>query len=461
MIQNMPLRFSVLCILSLFIVSCSKKIPTLPEDINMLKAPVPSLSNLNLRLKLNRSELNNTLNYIINKQFSNGLEIDEDYKLLSKLNGPIDFQASKQTLIITLPLFIEVSPPGIFSKIKANGEVQLQLTTSIDIRDEKLLTKTELSHFHWTKKPVVKVLGMNIPIEQLANFIIKKYKQVLCSSIDDSLNKNLELTELRKSMKRYFNRPMYSSDDQYLHFFANPGDVALGPFTMTDTDLEIPFVVYFESIFTDSIPPDFNSEGSFSLRPFIENESSLHILSKIPLPYLEKIIKDSTENRTFGSGLTQVRVTQLQMHGSAKTVAIDLEMTGAYSGQVQLMFTPEFDADKKKIKLEDFRLKATKGAKIKKILFAVIRKIAEVQVKETLEDRINETLNDFLNQTRQSINGKSFAEGISVQGNLQDYNLNQFGIFDNKVYLNINLQLQLEARVDKINLSKLVLNEFY
>ncbi len=457
----MSMRLSLCALLLLLFGSCSKKVNPLPEDLNMLKAPVPSVSNLNLRLKLNRSELNNTLNYIINKQFSTGLEIEEDYKLVSKLNGPIDFQASQQTLIIQLPLFIEVSPPGIFSKIKANGEIQLQLSCSIDIHDEKLYTKTELSHYHWTKKPVVKVLGMNIPIEQLANFIVRKYKQVLCSSIDDSLNKNLDLTELRKAMKRYFSKPMYSSDDRYLHFFANPGDVALGPFSMTDTDLEIPFVVYFESIFTDSIPTDFNSEGSFSLRPYFENESSLHILSKIPMSYLEKIIKDSTENRNFGSGITEVHVNQLQMQGSGKTVSIDLDLTGAYTGLIHLVFTPEFDTDKKKIKLENFQLKALKGPKIKKILFAVIRKIAEVQVKATLEERINETLNDFLNQTRQSLNGKSFADGISVSGTLEDYKLNQFGIYDNKVYLNINLQLKMEARVDKINLSKLVLNEFY
>lgn len=56
-------------------------------------------------------------------------------------------------------------------------------------------TKTSLSFHRWIEKPKLSVAGLNIPIENISDIILKKSKQKIEESIDQSVNDNFSVRQ--------------------------------------------------------------------------------------------------------------------------------------------------------------------------------------------------------------------------------------------------------------------------
>ncbi|MBK8955022.1 MAG: DUF4403 family protein [Saprospiraceae bacterium] len=427
---------------------------------NTLTAPVLYSSQFNIKIKLSRQELNSVMNYLIQENFKEGLNYEDGYKVKSQLDGPLDIQASQQQLLVQLPVAIEISPAGIFSSFKVNGTLQLQFTSIFNIIENKLYFKTDLSHHQWKKKPVVHVFGVHIPIEAIGNYIIKKYKQDLCSSIDESIIQNIKLDKISNSLKNYFNKPLYSYYDNQIHVFANALDMSLGPISMSSQNLEIPLLFSFESVIADSMPSEFNNTCNFSIKPHYENISSLQIQSRIPLHFMDSLIKMQVENQYFGSGLSKVKVNKSQLTGNGHYMFINLKTEGAYKGELLLSFTPVFDADRRKINLDDFQIQAQKGKGLNKIIFSIVKGIAESRIKNSIEDQLNKTLQEFESHVHQILDRNEIMEGTELNGMLKKYSISKFYLYQQKFYFNIQAELEMEAIVKKIKTDKLILNSF-
>lgn len=127
-------------------------------------------SNLNLPVKISRFELNRVINKVVTNSFNDGFTFEEDYKIQTRISGPLDIQTINNALLYSIPLQIEISPKGFLSKLKAKAEIEIQLSTSIDIFQDQLLNKTELVSHRWINKPILNIVGISLPIEQISNF---------------------------------------------------------------------------------------------------------------------------------------------------------------------------------------------------------------------------------------------------------------------------------------------------
>lgn len=457
--KNVPLKL-YLALCCLLAISCSKKMspPTTTPSASMV--PVLMNSHLSLKVKISRNEINSVLNQIIQQSINEGLSSVDGFNLTSKLNGPADLQVSQQSVLAQLPLALEISPTGFFSNLNVKGEIKLHLNTSLDIFQDSLLCKTTLTHYEWTKKPKVSVIGVNLPIEMIANFIIKKYKEEILYSIDESIAQNFNLNKTKSLVLDYFKGPLYTADDQVLSVFANPSELALGPFSMSDQDLIIPILAYFESVISENYPDDFLKSIHYSIRPHTDFNSQFNIQCRVPLQYMEQMVKEQTIHQHFGSGLSKVEITHLQISAYDKTLIIQTELSGAYNGKIHLIFDPIFDTDVKKIKLNNFQIKTISGKRMSKIMLSLFRNFAEKQVRSSIEDQLNQTLKEYIEHTNSMLNNYPFAEGIKLNGHLIDYQLKGFQFYKDVMYFNIISELYMEADVKKIKTGNLIFDKF-
>ncbi|HEX5625847.1 MAG TPA: DUF4403 family protein, partial [Saprospiraceae bacterium] len=259
-------RLFLLCLTALIHLQCSKKMHPVNASNEITSPPVLPASSLSLKLNVSRAELNRSLDYLVNSSFSEGFTIEDGYRILTKISGPIDMQTSNNALVTRLPLQVDITPPGIFHNLKVKGQIEITLTTQIDIFQDQLLNKTELTQHKWISKPVVSVLGLNVPIEQIGNFAIRKYKAIICQSIDESISANIDLKKLKQVSQKYFSKPLYSTEDSIIHLFASPQEMALGPMSMTPEDLVLPLTIYFESVIAELRPVELNQDPGISIR---------------------------------------------------------------------------------------------------------------------------------------------------------------------------------------------------
>jgi hypothetical protein len=455
LIRMKNLRFIILIIAITFNIHCTKKMNPVEPTENTLTAPLLPQSNLNINLRVPKAELNNTLNYLVNNAYSDGFTIEDGYKIHTSLSGDIDMQALSNQIITTLPLHVDITPGGYFRNAKVSGIISVQLTTTVEIFQNQLLNKTTLTSHHWIKKPIINILGLNIPIEPVANMIVKKYKTGICQSIDQSIQKNLNLESVKNAAVSYFKNPLYSTEDNIIHVFASPLELALGPMTMTDRDLNIPLIIYFESVIAETKPDDLYNDPSFSIRPFMEDKSTFYIQSRVPLPYIEQILREQIENQQFGSGISRITVHKVAMSGLNKSLSIHLDVSGAYNGKMEMSFDPVFDKDDQEIKLENFNLK-TSGVKAKNIIFKLVKGFAENKLRKTVEDQINTNLKDYLTHIEKMLVGNEITNGVFLSGKLLDYQIRDIRFYNYRMYFNIVSTLNMNAEVKQINTSKLI-----
>lgn len=62
--------------------------------------------------------------------------------------------------------------------LKAKGTLEMSFVTDLDMDSMwNMKTKTSLSFHRWIEKPKLSVAGLNIPIENISDIILKKSKQ--------------------------------------------------------------------------------------------------------------------------------------------------------------------------------------------------------------------------------------------------------------------------------------------
>lgn len=437
-------------ILLVFQYRCTKKLH--PEQTDLIITP-PTLmtSNLNLPVKISRYELNRVINKVVTNSFNDGFTFEEDYKIQTRISGPLDIQTINNALLYSIPLQIEISPKGFLSKLKAKAEIEIQLSTSIDIFQDQLLNKTELVSHRWINKPILNIVGISLPIEQISNFLLKKYKSVICTAIDETIQKNVKLDKIKNSVRKYFNKALYSTEDSIIHIFASPQEIALGPMSMTATELVIPCMIYFESVVAETRPVELENEISFSIRPFFDNNSTFDIQSRIPLPYIEQMVRESIENQQFGSGISQLTVKKIHMEGANQTMIIHLELAGAYKGKMDLFFDPVYQLESKSIVLEHLKLKPVSGLKMDKIIFSLVKGIAQNKLKQAIEEQINLSLIDYVNQVQQMIHNTEVIPGLFLEGDLTHYEIKDIKFVNFRMYFNIHSILKIGANIKTID----------
>jgi hypothetical protein len=263
----------------------------------------------------------------------------------------------------------------------------------------------------------------------------------------------------KKAAQQFFTKPLYSTEDSIIHVFASPLELGIGPMTMTFRDLQIPVMFYFESVIAESKPQDLINDPTFSIRPYFDNKSSFYIQSRIPLPYIEQILREQIENQKFGSGMSSVTVHKINMSGNDKKLSIMMDVSGGYNGKMELSFDPIYEKDDQKIKLENFRLKTFGGIKLKKILFSIIKGFAENKLRHTVEEQINSNLDNYLVNINKMLSGTEIIPGVFMSGQLLDYEIKDIRFYNYRMYFNISSRLIMDAEVRHIDTSKIILKK--
>ncbi|MDQ3142210.1 MAG: DUF4403 family protein [Bacteroidota bacterium] len=419
---------------------------TTPE----ISAPILPASNLNIPIQISKSELEVWVNQLIKQNFASGITLEEGYKCNIKTVDNIQVQINSNKIITDLPLFLEIFPKSDYSGIKAEGEILIQISTAIDIFENQVISKTEVLNHRWLKSPKLNFLGIQIPMQGIANGIISRTKATLCKSIDQSIQKAFSLPKLETSLKKYFLSPLYSSEDQIIHLFGSPQEIGLGPFTMKDGQLVIPLIVYFESVISETRPAELDNNIGFTVRPTYETQSQLSIQSRIPLNYLDQLIREQVINQSYGSGISKITIHKIQLDGEGRKMLLHMNMTGAYNGQMDLSFSPVFSVVTQKIELLDLDLKAVSGRTIDKTKLALIRGIAERKVKDILQEQMNTLLTEYVLQIGNLMNAQEVYPGAVLNGNIVNYQLSQFQIHDKRIYFNIKANMLAGLQINKI-----------
>lgn len=455
-ILEFNLLFAILLICIIYNFSCNKKTNLMNfENETIVKAPVLLNSNVVLPLHIDENELNLVINTLIEKHFSLAFLLDNGYRAKIQVQKDVKFSAYANRINYTIPLFIELYPSAEITKIKADGIIAIELSTTLSSLQNKILSKTEYTRHQWVQAPQLKILGLPIPISAIADIFINKIKQPLCKSLDENISKSLDLAALSKKINTIFQKPLMTTDDQIIGLYASPSQMSIGPLSMANGELIIPLIMDTEAVIAEQKPSDLYNELNIEIQPVHEAYSDIYVQSRLPLSYIEQICRENVENQSYGSGITKLTVSKIKLSGYKETLRINLNTLGAFNGELEMSLSPKFDHQKKQIYFDNFSIKPVNGKTLDKALFSIIQGFAQNKVKSTLEEFFNTTLNDYINSSNSILEGKEIFPGTTLQGKLMDYNIADFNIYENRIYFNLNCKLMSKLSLLKFPLDKI------
>ncbi|MEP7197372.1 MAG: DUF4403 family protein [Saprospiraceae bacterium] len=431
-------------------ISCNRKIVQKNEEASNLTMPVIPLSIINVPISIAASDINSLINNLIKSGLSDGLAIEEGYKLNARIDGDVMTSAKDRTINFLVPMSIEIFPKSNWNQIRAFGRMEIDLGVDIDIFQNQFLSKSTVNAVRWIEKPKLSLMGVKLPVEGIANRFVEQYKSQLTSSLDSYFNKVVDLDKIKSILKNEFNAPFYSSEDSIINVFSSPSEIALGPIKMEAEKIIFPVSLFFENVISSTKPIDLYNDLSFSIRPQIEESKRFSIQARIPMNYLELLVKESTEHQTFGTGITKINIVKLQLSGQDKIVQALIQTTGAYKGQIQLKFSPSYDSKSDEIELNDFSIRATDGKTIDKALFALIKGIAESKIKKELEQQLNNLLQEYKSSVQLYLKNNEIYPGTLLIGELKGWDIKDLSIYNQ--IMTFNLNTIIEARIDVLRL---------
>ncbi|MEO6190366.1 MAG: DUF4403 family protein, partial [Saprospiraceae bacterium] len=385
-----------------------------------------------------------------------GFSIEESYKLNAHIDAQILTKANEQTLNFLIPLAIEIYPKSNWNQVKANGRIEIELELTFDIFQNQFLTKSNVKSYHWLENPKLSVLGIRLPVEGIANKFLDKYKSELCMSIDQYFTSIIDLNKVKIALRKSFDSPFYTTEDGIIKVYSSPSEVALGPMTVEQDKIVFPAIIFLENVIANEKPTELYNDLSFSFRPRVEDFTKFAIQARIPMNYLELIVKENFENQSFGNGLTKLKITKISLSGEDHSVLVNLHSTGAYNGVIQVKFEPIFNQSKSEIQLEKFQMKAIEGKSMDKALFSLVKGIAENKVKKELENGLNNILKEYRLTLLPYLENKEIYPGVILSGGLQEWEIRDFNFVNQLMTFNVNTKLKAKLDIYKLD-SKLLL----
>lgn len=436
----------------LLLTQCNKKMsPTEIENKLSTEYTRIPISTLMIPISIGSIELNRVVNEIVKYSIGEGITLEGGYKCKAFMSNDLNLQAIGNELKLTLPIDLEISPTGNFSNIKAIGELELQISSKFDIFQNQFLSKSEITNYKWNKKPVLKVLGVPIPIEGIANQIVKKYKLELQKSIDDYIHSSVDLNKVKSKLYTYFIDPFYSTEDNIIHLYSSPSEIALGPFKIQNDSLITPILFYLENVIAEQRPIELENNLAFSIRPYVEEGSSFSIQSRVPMNYLSLLIKEGIENQEYGSGISKIKINKIDLSGQGEQVIVNLKTSGAFNGLLEMRFIPQYDQATKMISLSEFTLKSIEGKRFEKTILALLKNIAESKIKKMLQTQLNDLLQENVRSITDMLNQHEIMPGMIINGQLLDYSINHFQIANERMFFNIKYALNAGLKIYSID----------
>ncbi|MBK8112296.1 MAG: DUF4403 family protein [Saprospiraceae bacterium] len=152
----------------------------------------------------------------------------DDYNASVKLkrNGNVLVEFQGKSALVTIPIQVNLLKKTFIKDFKANGNLEMTFISNFDIsKDWKLSTSTLMTDHKWTKKPTIDLGIVDLPIETLANFVIRKTRGEMEKNIDASMATEYNLPLIIQEVAKYTLTP-FELDSIYGGWFQMVADSA-------------------------------------------------------------------------------------------------------------------------------------------------------------------------------------------------------------------------------------------
>lgn len=403
------MRLTFLFLFGVFLVvqGCKTVQPPAPHQSYTMSLPPVPVSTLYVPVNLTRDVLESMIQQTLQDfdlQTFRGNQSGWIWN--AALTGKVGLNLQGQEVISRIPLDIEIFKDIGISTLSAKGNLEVQLRTLYNIRpDWTVQTYTTLESHRWTKKPTARIGMFTLPIGGITDLIIRSGQQQMTRTIDEEIQKALDLRVLLTPLWTALKRPRLVSESMQIWFRFEPQVAGIQAFENKGGTLHSAVHIRgLARVKAGSEPTLANPAAQPEYALVEDHQDSLRIMIHTEIPYeqAERLAEEQLIGQTFSSGKKTVKVEGIDLFGQGSHLIASVRLAGAYKGQIHLRGTPVFNLAKNRIELTDFDF----DLQTKNVLHRSAGWLFKGNIRSAFAEQLNFPLESNLNQVRDEINAQ-------------------------------------------------------
>ena len=417
------------------------------------KIPVENpISEINIPIRINKKEIEKQLNAQLSGDFyKDNNAADDGLMVRATKRGKIAIEFNNDEIFYRVPVDLWIQKSLAITTAEATGSIDLVFKTAYQLRRNwDLDTKTEVTGFEWTKKPVLKVGFAKIPMESIANLILDKAKSQVTAAIDQQVKNSLSLSETINSTWLQLHKPVELSNEYNTWLLPNPQSLSLSPIKTDGDTLETNVHVQVRpQVYIGEQPstPLASELPIFQYSDKKDEDFRIKIITEIPFIEAEKMALAGLRGETFSQGNRSVTIQGIEVFGQGNKIVIGTETTGAYNGKIYFKGRPVFSEKRNKIELKDIDFDFSS----KKFLLGSLSWLFKGKFKETIQENLDFQLLTNISEMKKTIESQlshyTIAPGVVMNGNLDDLAVQKVYVTTDAIRLTVALEGKLKVNV--------------
>jgi len=362
---------------TLLLANGCRKVNPKPPAAEGFDDPIPAtVSYLTGRITFELSDLERK----INKELKPVLVMEdalegrkgEKWQLRVERNGPVKLRYEKQRVSITAPLQVWISNPLAFKRNKrrlakdstfvAKKQSLCALSVNFDTplvvtKKWTLATKLRFVDYKWIEKPKLRILGVRLSIQNIAEKIIDSRKGDIEAAIDQAVAGELHLDKEIRKIWRDIQRPLLlNKTPDSVWLVPSPLSVAAGPISGNSRTITVPLRIGFATATYFGKHPNVKPSSKLPvlqkvahLRPI----SDLKVLFTIPFADLNRVLSNNLKGRKLELAGGLITVKSASVYGGQHALILKTDVGGSMKGTLYFHGKPYFDTLSNTLQIRD------------------------------------------------------------------------------------------------------------
>ncbi len=462
-----PRKVAVLCFVlfvsAFLLIRCNVLKPTMPIESYRLASQKPQTSIINLSADLEVSKLEKLINEhvdsILYQDTSFTDNNNDNLKVKAWKAGDVKLRFEQDELSWELPARVTFQKGvklfgynlPMINSWEYSGQIRLRYKTKLAVnRDWSIKTSTISDGYVWTKKPAVKIGGMDIPVTIIANLLLPSYLETFSTQIDEVIASDFDFRGFaEKGWSMMFN-PFKIPGDYNAWLSVTPYSVAIVPVQGSAGHIRLGAAVTSDVVcLLDNVPPSGKVAALPSIQPLklASDTFKINLLTDIPYTTINRKIMEQMGDSTFVFGTRRIRFETFRVFGTNEKMAVETKVSGSIKGLLYLTGVPYFHAEDTTLRIKElkFDLK-TRNLAMKSAKWLFNGKI-ERMITRSVAIPFRSNVTEVEQQLTQYFNHYPLGFGFELNGRLARLSVSELYLSPESVKANVvfsgNLSLGL------------------
>ncbi len=333
--------------------SCNRVKPKPPQAGGYDSAIAPARSFLAGPITFRIRSLEDKINAALKPEIVNTDDIKGSTVSLRVVRtGRVQLHYANQRVTFSAPITVWLDNPLRLNKKKRAThplcKLSVQFQSPLQVSsDWRLSTKVKFVNYTWLEKPKVRILGINIPVQRIAEKALDKRRNYIETTIDNAVHDELRLDKQVRPVWLDLQKPLLiTKKPDTLWIVPTPFSVAVGDVTGTETTLTIPIrVAFYTSTHLGPKPVVAVNRALPAVRKdhHIRQVSDIHVLSLLPYSDINRVLTKALENQEIKLIAGSLKVKKASVYGAQHALIIRTDVAGTVKGVLYFRGQPAYD----------------------------------------------------------------------------------------------------------------------